>query len=53
MNWYAIHTKPRQEGIAQTSLLRVIETKHLIRIGGQRVVAVDARVIATTRRCIG
>ena len=22
MNWYAIHTKPRQEGIAQTSLLR-------------------------------
>jgi transcriptional activator for dhaKLM operon len=33
---------------AQTSLLRVIETKHLIRIGGQRVVAVDARVIATT-----
>src|SRR6266545_1312987 len=33
---------------AQTSLLRVIETQHLIRIGGQRVVAVDARVIATT-----
>ena len=33
---------------AQTSLLRVIETRHLIRIGGQRVVAVDARVIATT-----
>ncbi|HET7158877.1 MAG TPA: sigma 54-interacting transcriptional regulator, partial [Burkholderiales bacterium] len=33
---------------AQTSLLRVIETKHLIRIGGQRVVAVDTRIIATT-----
>jgi transcriptional activator for dhaKLM operon len=33
---------------AQTSLLRVIETQHLIRLGGQRVVAVDARIIATT-----
>ncbi|HJZ48973.1 MAG TPA: sigma 54-interacting transcriptional regulator [Roseiflexaceae bacterium] len=33
---------------AQTSLLRVIETQHLIRIGGRRVVAVDARIIAST-----
>jgi transcriptional activator for dhaKLM operon len=33
---------------AQTSLLRVIETQHLIRSGGQRVVAVDARIIATS-----
>ncbi|MBK9710572.1 MAG: sigma 54-interacting transcriptional regulator [Kouleothrix sp.] len=32
---------------AQTSLLRVIETQHLIRLGGQRVVAVDVRIIAT------
>jgi transcriptional activator for dhaKLM operon len=33
---------------AQTSLLRVIETQHLIRSGGQRVVAVDTRIIATS-----
>jgi transcriptional activator for dhaKLM operon len=33
---------------AQTSLLRVVETQHLIRIGGQRVVAIDTRIIATT-----
>jgi PAS domain S-box-containing protein len=33
---------------AQTSLLRVIETQHLIRLGGQRVVAVDVRIIATS-----
>jgi transcriptional activator for dhaKLM operon len=33
---------------AQTSLLRVIETHNLIRIGGQRVVPVDARIIATS-----
>jgi transcriptional activator for dhaKLM operon len=33
---------------AQTSLLRVIETQHLIRLGGQRVVPVDVRIIATT-----
>ncbi|MFN8569286.1 MAG: sigma 54-interacting transcriptional regulator [Kouleothrix sp.] len=33
---------------AQTSLLRVIETQHVIRLGGQRVVAVDVRVIATS-----
>lgn len=33
---------------AQTNLLRVMETQHLIRIGGRRVVPVDARIIATT-----
>jgi transcriptional activator for dhaKLM operon len=33
---------------AQTSLLRVIETQNLIRMGGQRVVAVDVRIIATS-----
>jgi transcriptional activator for dhaKLM operon len=33
---------------AQTSLLRVIETQNLIRLGSQRVVAVDVRIIATT-----
>jgi sigma-54 dependent transcriptional regulator, acetoin dehydrogenase operon transcriptional activator AcoR len=33
---------------AQTSLLRVMETQNLIRIGGQRVVPVDARIIATS-----
>ncbi|HEU5098144.1 MAG TPA: sigma 54-interacting transcriptional regulator [Roseiflexaceae bacterium] len=33
---------------AQTSLLRVIETQHLIRSGGQRVVAVDTRIIASS-----
>jgi transcriptional activator for dhaKLM operon len=32
---------------AQTSLLRVMETQNLIRIGGQRVVPVEARIIAT------
>ena len=33
---------------AQTSLLRVIETQHLIRMAGQRVVPVDVRLIATS-----
>lgn len=33
----------------QTSLLRAIETKHLIRVGGRRVVPIDVRLIATTR----
>jgi DNA-binding NtrC family response regulator len=33
---------------AQTGLLRAIETQHLIRVGGQRVVAADARIIATS-----
>jgi len=33
---------------AQTSLLRVIETQHLIRMDGQRVVPLDVRIIATT-----
>jgi len=33
---------------AQTSLLRVIETRHLIRLDGQRAVPVDVRVIATS-----
>ncbi len=34
---------------AQTGLLRVIETQNLIRLGGQRVVAVDVRIIATSK----
>jgi transcriptional activator for dhaKLM operon len=33
---------------AQTSLLRVLETQNLIRIGGQRIVPVDARIVATS-----
>jgi transcriptional regulator of acetoin/glycerol metabolism len=33
---------------AQTGLLRAIETQHLIRVGGQRIVAADARIIATS-----
>lgn len=33
---------------AQTSLLRVIETGHLIRLGGRRVVPISVRIIATT-----
>jgi transcriptional activator for dhaKLM operon len=33
---------------AQTSLLRVIETQNLIRLGGQRVIPVDARIVATS-----
>lgn len=33
---------------AQTSLLRVIETGHLIRLGGRRVVPLDTRILATT-----
>jgi transcriptional activator for dhaKLM operon len=33
---------------AQTSLLRVMETQNLIRISGQRVVPVDARIIVTS-----
>lgn len=33
---------------AQTSLLRAIETGHLIRIGGRRVVPLDVRIITTT-----
>jgi transcriptional activator for dhaKLM operon len=33
---------------AQTSLLRVLETQNLIRIGGRRVVPVDARIVATS-----
>lgn len=38
---------------AQTSLLRVIETQHLIRQGGQRVVGVDVRIIATSNTDLG
>ena len=34
----------------QTSLLRTIETRSLIRIGGQRVVPLDVRVIALSSR---
>jgi transcriptional activator for dhaKLM operon len=33
---------------AQTNLLRVLETQNLIRIGGRRVVPVDARIVATS-----
>jgi transcriptional activator for dhaKLM operon len=33
---------------AQTNLLRVLETQNLIRTGGQRVVPVDARIVATS-----
>ena len=33
---------------AQTSLLRVIETQHLIRLGGQRVVPIDVRLITAS-----
>jgi transcriptional activator for dhaKLM operon len=33
---------------AQTSLLRVMETRNLIRIGGRRVVRAEARIIATS-----
>ncbi|MBC8162173.1 MAG: sigma 54-interacting transcriptional regulator [Roseiflexaceae bacterium] len=33
---------------AQTNLLRAIETGHLIRIGGRRVVPLDVRIITTT-----
>ncbi len=33
---------------AQTNLLRVMETQNLIRIGGQRIVAMEARIIATS-----
>lgn len=38
---------------AQTSLLRVIETQHLIRLGGQRVVGVDVRIIASSGGDLG
>lgn len=34
----------------QTSLLRAIETRTITRIGGQRVIAVDVRIIAATHR---
>ncbi len=32
----------------QTTLLRAIETQHLIRLGGRRVVPLDTRIVATT-----
>lgn len=35
---------------AQTTLLRAIETHHLIRVGGQRVVPLDVRIVAMTNR---
>jgi transcriptional activator for dhaKLM operon len=35
---------------AQTSLLRVIETRNLLRVGGRRVVPLDVRIIALTSR---
>ncbi len=34
----------------QTALLRAIETHTIVRIGGQRVIAVDVRIIAATHR---
>src|SRR5262249_60194640 len=33
---------------AQASLLRVLETQNLIRIGGRRIVPVEARIVATS-----
>jgi transcriptional activator for dhaKLM operon len=33
---------------AQTSLLRAIETGHLIRLGGRRVIPLDVRIVTTT-----
>ena len=35
---------------AQAALLRVLETKQLVRVGGDREVAVDVRVVAATHR---
>ena len=35
---------------AQAALLRVLETKNIVRVGGDREVAVDVRVIAATHR---
>lgn len=35
---------------AQTSLLRVMETQNLLRLGSKRVVPMDARIIATSSR---
>ena len=35
---------------AQAALLRVLETKQIVRVGGDRDVAVDVRVIAATHR---
>ncbi|MEX0730350.1 MAG: sigma-54 dependent transcriptional regulator [Aquisalimonadaceae bacterium] len=36
----------------QVKLLRVLETGELVRVGGQRPVRVDVRVIAATNRCM-
>ncbi len=35
---------------AQAALLRVLETKRLVRVGGDREIAVDVRVVAATHR---
>ncbi len=35
---------------AQAALLRVLETKKLMRIGGDREIDVDVRVVAATHR---
>jgi DNA-binding NtrC family response regulator len=35
---------------AQAALLRVLETKRLLRVGGDREIAVDVRVVAATHR---
>lgn len=35
---------------AQAALLRVLETKQLVRVGGERELAVDVRVVAATHR---
>jgi two-component system response regulator AtoC len=35
---------------AQAALLRVLETKQIVRVGGDREVAVDVRVVAATHR---
>jgi transcriptional regulator of acetoin/glycerol metabolism len=34
----------------QTALLRAIETRSIVRVGGQRVIPVDVRIIAATHR---
>src|SRR5690606_36316057 len=38
---------------AQAALLRVLETKRLMRVGGNREIEVDVRVVAATHRDLG
>lgn len=39
-------------GTAQASLLRVLETRAFLRVGGEREVSVDVRVVAATNRTL-